>query len=56
MPIERVVINASPLIILFKAHLENLFPKLFSDICIPEAVWSEVTDVNYQDESVRLTE
>jgi|GEM_PF-3333164 len=52
MPIERIVINASPLIILFKAGLEDILPKLFNDICIPKAVWSEVTDVDYEDESV----
>ena len=52
MPIEHVVINASPLIILFKARLEDLLPKLFCDIHIPQAVLSEVTDVDYEDESV----
>jgi len=52
MPIDHVVINASPLIILFKAHLEDLLPKLFNDIHVPQAVLSEVTDVDYEDESV----
>ena len=52
MPIEHVVINASPLIILFKAGLEDILPKMFNHICIPKAVWSEVTDVDYEDESV----
>jgi predicted nucleic acid-binding protein len=52
MLIDRVVINASPLIILFRGHLESLLPVLFSEICIPEAVWSEVTGGRYRDESV----
>jgi predicted nucleic acid-binding protein len=52
MPIEHVVINASPLIILFKARMEDLLPKLFRDIHIPQAVLSEVTDIDYEDESV----
>jgi predicted nucleic acid-binding protein len=52
MLIDRVVINASPLIILFRGHLEGLLPQLFSEICIPLAVWSEVTGVGYGDESV----
>ena len=52
MVIDRVVINASPLIIIFRGHLESLLPELFSEICIPEAVWSEVTGQGYRDESV----
>lgn len=28
MPIERVAVDASPLIILFKSQLEQLLPKL----------------------------
>ncbi|RLC26166.1 MAG: DUF3368 domain-containing protein [Deltaproteobacteria bacterium] len=52
MRIERVVINASPLIILFRGHLESLLPGLFGEICIPEAVWSEVIEGGYRDESV----
>jgi len=52
MPIERVVINASPLIILFRGHLEGLLPGLFSEICVPVAVWSEVTGAGYGDKSV----
>ncbi|KAI9135503.1 DUF3368 domain-containing protein [Acaryochloris sp. CCMEE 5410] len=44
MPIERVVVDASPLIILFKGQLEQLLPKLFNEIIVPAAVWEEVTD------------
>jgi predicted nucleic acid-binding protein len=43
MQIEKIVINASPLILLFKSHFEWLLPKLFNEIIIPEAVWDEVS-------------
>ena len=43
MPIERVVVNASPLITLFKSKLADLLPQLFGTVQIPPAVWQEVT-------------
>lgn len=43
MQIEKVVINASPLILLFKSHFEWLLPKLFTEIIVPEAVWDEIS-------------
>ncbi len=52
MHIDRVVINASPLIILYKANLENILPKLFNDIHVPNAVLSEVTNSDYEEEAV----
>lgn len=42
MLIDRVVINASPLIILFKSQQADLLPALFNEILIPGAVWNEV--------------
>lgn len=42
MPIEKVVVDASPLILLFKSHFEWLLPKLFTEVIVPEAVWNEV--------------
>ena len=42
MPIDRVVINASPLITLFRAGLQPLLPKLFPELLVPESVWNEV--------------
>ena len=42
MRIERIVIDASPLIILFNSQLADLFPQLFSEIIVPRAVWDEV--------------
>lgn len=43
MKINRVIVNASPLIILFKSRLSHLLPQLFEEILIPESVWDEVT-------------
>lgn len=43
MPIEKIVVNASPLILLFKSGLEGLLPQLFSEIVVPAAVWDEIS-------------
>jgi len=37
MRIEKVIVNASPIIVLFKAHLDNILPLLFKEILIPIA-------------------
>jgi len=39
---DRVVLNASPLIVLFKANLAHLLPQVFTEVLIPGAVWDEV--------------
>jgi len=36
---DGIVINASPLIVLFKSGLEFVLPGLFKKIVVPEAVW-----------------
>jgi predicted nucleic acid-binding protein len=41
--INRVIINSSPLIVLFKSQQADLLPQLFTDILVPEAVWNEIT-------------
>ena len=43
MPINRVVLNASPLICLSKSGLAGIFPTLFQEIVVPEAVIKEIT-------------
>ena len=40
---DCVVVNASPLICLFKSGLQDLLPGLFQEIAVPEAVLKEVT-------------
>lgn len=42
MRIEKVVINASPFILLCKSGLAELLPQLFSEICMPERVSMEI--------------
>ncbi|GGA29817.1 hypothetical protein [Okeania sp. KiyG1] len=43
MLIKRVIINSSPLIVLFKSKQTDLLPQLFDEILVPGAVWDEVT-------------
>lgn len=43
MRINRVVVNASPLICLFKSGLSHLLPELFSEIVVPDKVYQEIT-------------
>ena len=43
MPIEKVIVNASPIIVLFKSHLENILPLLFQKIMMPTTVYDEIT-------------
>ncbi len=42
MPIEKVVINASPFILLCKSGLIELLPELFSEVYMPERVSMEI--------------
>jgi predicted nucleic acid-binding protein len=38
-----IVVNASPLITLFKAGLSSVLPKLSQRIVVPESVWQEIS-------------
>lgn len=42
MKSDRVVVNASPLIVLFKANLARLLPQLFTEVLVAGGVWDEV--------------
>ena len=53
MRIERVVINASPLITLFRAGLHPLLPQLFPELVVPTAVWDEVVNITHDDLAAR---
>ena len=49
MRIERVVVDASPLIVLFKSGLAGLLPGLFSEVTVPAPVHLEVITVGLVD-------
>jgi len=51
--IEGVVINASPLITLFRSGQAELLPLLFARIVVPEAVWQEVVQDKWEDQAAR---
>ncbi|MGV6815780.1 MAG: DUF3368 domain-containing protein [Thiotrichales bacterium] len=53
MPVDRIVINASPLICLFRSELHDLLPQLFTEINVPDAVWQEVTQGGHDDPASR---
>ena len=53
MWIEKVVINASPLITLFRANLHPLLPQLFPEVLVPDAVWAEVVNRTHGDPATR---
>jgi len=46
---NQVIINSSPLIVLFKSQQANLLPQLFSDILVPVGVWDEITSTGQND-------
>jgi predicted nucleic acid-binding protein len=54
MPVEKVVINASPLILLFNSDLAFILPGLFNEIVVPEAVWQEVIDTPTKDKAGQM--
>ena len=53
MRIDKVVVNASPLITLFRSGQVGLLPQLFQKIIVPGAVWTEVTGGERDDPAAR---
>ncbi len=49
MPIDRVVVNSSPLIVLFSSGQEALLGQLWHEVLVPGAVWREVLAGGPQD-------
>ena len=43
MLVNRVIINSSPLIVLFKSQQAQLLPQLFTEIFVPDGVIEEIT-------------
>lgn len=54
MPVEKIVINASPLILLCNCELEGILPKPFSDVVIPEAVREEIIESLHRDRAAQM--
>lgn len=42
MRIENVVVNSSPLIVLFRSGQADLFPRLFKKVVVPDQVYEEI--------------
>jgi predicted nucleic acid-binding protein len=53
MSINRVIVNSSPLIVLFKSQQAELLPQLFPGILVPEGVFAEVTMAGEDDAAAR---
>ncbi|QJB45472.1 DUF3368 domain-containing protein [Dolichospermum flos-aquae] len=53
MLINRIIINSSPLIVLFKSQKSELLPQLFTEILVPEGVFEEVTQGRAEDMASR---
>lgn len=49
MRIDAIVVNASPLIALFRSGQSDLLPRLFDEIVVPDAVWEEVVAGGHND-------
>ena len=49
MPIDRVVVSASPLIALMGINHEDLLPQLFADVFVPTAVIREIELGSFKD-------
>lgn len=54
MPVEKIVLNASPLILLCNGELDFVLPELFAEIVIPEAVWQEIVGGSQLDRAAQL--
>lgn len=54
MRIEIIVVNSSPLIVLFKSGQADLIPKLFSEVVVPEQVYAEVL-AGKEDDPARIS-
>jgi len=54
MPVEKIVLNASPLILLCNSKLSFVLPKLFPEIVVPEAVWKEIVNGSHLDQAAQI--
>lgn len=54
MPVEKIVLNASPLILLCNCELSFILPALFPEIVVPEAVWQEIVEGSQFDQAAQM--
>jgi len=54
MHVEKIVLNASPLILLCNAELDFILPELFAEIIVPETVWQEIVGGPHVDRAAQL--
>jgi len=54
MPVEKIVLNASPLILLCNSELSFILPALFSEIVVPEALWQEIVNGSQLDQAAQM--
>lgn len=54
MPVEKIVLNASPLILLCNGELFFVLPELFPEIVVPEAVWDEIVNGPHLDMAAQM--
>ena len=54
MPVEKIVLNASPLILLCNSELSFILPALFPEIVVPEAVWQEIVNGSQFDQAAQM--
>lgn len=54
MPVEKIVLNASPLILLCNSGLSFVLPELFSKVVVPEAVWQEIVNGPHLDQAAQM--
>ena len=54
MHVEKIVLNASPLILLCNSALSFVLPALFPEIVVPEAVWQEIVNGSQLDQAAQM--
>jgi len=54
MPVEKIVLNASPLILLCNGELDFILPELFPEVIVPEAVWQEIVGGSHLDRAAQM--
>jgi predicted nucleic acid-binding protein len=54
MPAPKIILNASPLILLCNGELEFILPAVFAEIVAPTAVWREITAGPAADRAAQL--